>query len=150
MIGRIEEQKLLLSLLEEDEPQFVAVFGRRRIGKTYLVREVFQHRFTFQHTGVSNADLSPGTRKRNQLEKFKESLTEAGYNSPEKLKSWNDAFNGLKEVIRHSSERKKAIFKLYTGTKYAIHPTLITVYGLFSNAYAADIQAVITANDLFE
>ena len=67
MIGRIEEQKLLLSLLEEDEPQFVAVFGRRRIGKTYLVREVFQHRFTFQHTGVSNADLSPGTRKRNQL-----------------------------------------------------------------------------------
>lgn len=87
MIGRIEEQKMLLSLLEEDEPQFVAVFGRRRIGKTYLVREVFQHRFTFQHTGVSNADLFPGTRKRNQLEKFNESLTETGYNSPEKLKS---------------------------------------------------------------
>ena len=110
MIGRIEEQKLLLSLLEEDEPQFVAVFGRRRIGKTYLVRETFQHKFTFQHTGVSNADLTPGTRKKTQLEKFEESLREAGYRPPQGLKSWNDAFNGLKEVIRHSSARKKVIF----------------------------------------
>ena len=36
MIGRIEEKKQLQSLLKEEESQFVAVFGRRRIGKTYL------------------------------------------------------------------------------------------------------------------
>lgn len=34
MIGRIEEKKLLQGLIKEKEPQFVAVFGRRRIGKT--------------------------------------------------------------------------------------------------------------------
>ena len=34
MIGRIEEIAFLKSLIEEKEPQFVAVFGRRRIGKT--------------------------------------------------------------------------------------------------------------------
>ena len=109
---RIRETESLRQIqqLSLQHAQFTVLTGRRRIGKTYLVREVFQHRFTFQHTGVSNADLFPGTRKRNQLEKFKESLTEAGYNSPEKLKSWNHAFNVLKEVIRHSSERKKAIF----------------------------------------
>ena len=39
MIGRVEEQKLLQSLLKEDESQFVAVFGRRRVGKTFLIRE---------------------------------------------------------------------------------------------------------------
>ena len=110
MIGRVKERELLLSLLEEDEPQFAAVFGRRRIGKTYLIRETFQHQFTFQHTGVSNADITPGARKKVQLEKFEESLAEAGYKPSEKLTSWNDAFNGLKEVIRHSSDRKKVIF----------------------------------------
>ena len=52
MIGRKEEKEYLLSLLEEEESQFVAVFGRRRVGKTYLVRETFNHRFTFQHTGL--------------------------------------------------------------------------------------------------
>ena len=41
MIGRINEKKYLQSLLNEEESQFVAVFGRRRIGKTYLVRESF-------------------------------------------------------------------------------------------------------------
>ena len=41
MIGRINEKKYLQSLLNEEETQFVSVFGRRRIGKTYLVRESF-------------------------------------------------------------------------------------------------------------
>lgn len=41
MIGRTEKTKMRLSLLHEEEPQFIAVFGRRRIGKTYLVRESF-------------------------------------------------------------------------------------------------------------
>ena len=40
-VGRIEEKKLLKSLLKEDESQFVAVFGRRRVRKTFLVRENF-------------------------------------------------------------------------------------------------------------
>ena len=53
------------------------------------------------------------------------------------------------EFVR-SMNRKISDFRLCTGTKYAIHPTLITVCGLFSNAYAADIQAVITASDLFD
>jgi len=50
MIGRIEEKEYLQSLLNEEEPQFVAVYGRRRVGKTYLIRESFEHSFTFEHT----------------------------------------------------------------------------------------------------
>ena len=57
MIGRIEETKMLQSLLHEEDPQFIAVFGRRRIGKTYLVRESFHYQFTFQHTGISNLSI---------------------------------------------------------------------------------------------
>ncbi len=110
MIGRKEESKLLKSLMKEEEPQFVAVFGRRRIGKTYLVRESFEHNFTFQHTGLSNSSIPAKTQKQAQLDKFEESLLEYGFKSSEKITSWNQAFNGLKEVIKNSKEKKKVIF----------------------------------------
>ncbi len=44
MIGREEERKYLQSLKNEEEPQFVAVYGRRRVGKTYLIRESFGYK----------------------------------------------------------------------------------------------------------
>ena len=50
MVGRTEEKRQLQSLLNEEESQFVAVFGRRRVGKTFLIRESFDYKFTFQHT----------------------------------------------------------------------------------------------------
>ena len=110
MIGRKEEKKYLLSLLNEEEPQFVALFGRRRIGKTYLIRETFNHSFTFEHTGISNNGIEAGFRKTAQLDKFFESLKEYGYKSNDKFTSWNDAFNGLKTIINNSKEKKKIIF----------------------------------------
>ena len=68
MVGRVEEQKLLQSLLKEDESQFVAVFGRRRVGKTFLIRESFDYKFTFQHTGISTDSIIKSARKKTQLE----------------------------------------------------------------------------------
>ncbi len=110
MIGRKEEKKFLLSLKNEEEHQFIAVFGRRRIGKTYLIRESFEYNFTFQHTGISNNQIEPGQRKQAQLDKFAESLKEAGIDDCPQLKEWNDAFNVLKELIKKSHEKKKVIF----------------------------------------
>lgn len=109
MIGREKEKEYLLSLLEEDESQFVAVFGRRRIGKTYLVRETFDYHFTFEHTGISSAKPG-GNSLRMQLERFAQSLKEAGWNSTAPLTSWNEAFDALKEVVKKSKDRKKVIF----------------------------------------
>ena len=111
MIGREDEIKYLKSLKREEEPQFVAVYGRRRIGKTYLVREVFEYDFTFQHTGLSvDEKKNVESQRQEQLDKFSVSLSEAGYDSGMKLTSWAEAFNGLKEVIRNSKEMKKIIF----------------------------------------
>ena len=97
-------------MLEEEESQFVAVFGRRRIGKTMLIRESFNYQFTFQHTGLSNNTLKSGDRKQAQLDQFAISLAEAGYRPEEKLRSWSDAFSMLKQVICRSKEKKKVIF----------------------------------------
>jgi len=47
-------------------------------------------------------------------------------------------------------ENKIHDFKLVSGTRYAIHPTLITCYGLVENSYSKEIQAVITMDDLYK
>ncbi len=110
MIGRIEEKKYLQNLLKEEESQFVAVFGRRRIGKTYLIRESFDYNFTFEHTGISNASIEKNNQKQAQLNKFKESLISFGCDIKEELTDWNQAFNYLKEVVKNSKEKKKVLF----------------------------------------
>ena len=72
MIGRKVEQSELMRMYESDESEFVAIYGRRRVGKTYLVRETFDGQFTFQHSG-----LAKGGMKR-QLANFAVSLKSFG------------------------------------------------------------------------
>ena len=58
MIGRKEEKRMLQSLIKEEESQFVAVYGRRRIGKTYLVRESFHYVRTLQKSYTKSPKAS--------------------------------------------------------------------------------------------
>jgi AAA+ ATPase superfamily predicted ATPase len=104
MIGREKEQKLLLETLESDESQFVAVYGRRRVGKTYLIRETFGYNFAFQHTGLQNGN------KAEQLKEFKRSLKNAGMKNIPTLSDWSDAFFALWEFLKTLPEGKKVIF----------------------------------------
>jgi len=110
MVGRKEELKYFKSLLNEEESQFVAVFGRRRIGKTYLIRESFEYKFTFEHTGISNVTTDASCQRQAQLDKFLESLNRYGYFNDEKITNWNQAFNCLKQIIERSNDKKKIIF----------------------------------------
>ena len=89
LIGRKKEQKTLLSLLESQESEFVAVYGRRRVGKTFLVRETFDYKFAFQHTGLQNA------KKQEQLKEFHKSLKNSGMKKIPTLNDWSDAFSAL-------------------------------------------------------
>ncbi len=105
IIGRESEIKLLKSLSRSDESKFVAVYGRRRVGKTYLIREAFDYTFTFQHTGIYNAPI------KEQLKEFRESLYAAGMKKTNLPKTWNDAFHLLEHFIAElPTEGKKVIF----------------------------------------
>ena len=105
LIGREKEAAVLLEAAEKEEAQFVAVYGRRRVGKTYLVRETFKGRFTFQHAGIYK-----GTRTQ-QLSAFFDALREAGLPEGfEEPKDWLGAFRLLKEIIRRSTQKKKILF----------------------------------------
>ena len=72
MIGRIKEKRQLNDVFASSQSEFVAVYGRRRIGKTYLITETFENRFAFHHTGLKEQ----GTRR--QLEHFRLSLRQQG------------------------------------------------------------------------
>ena len=104
IIGREKEQRELLSLLEKEDSQFCAVYGRRRVGKTYLIRETFNYQFCFQHTGVAKGTL------RQQLTAFRNSLIAAGMTRCAIPKTWIDAFELLKQFINDAPAGKKVLF----------------------------------------
>ena len=58
MIGRTKELKTLRDCISADRSRLVVVYGRRRVGKTFLVREAFDYRFTFTHTGLEDGDYA--------------------------------------------------------------------------------------------
>ena len=104
LIGREKEQKVLTEAFQADESKFVAVYGRRRVGKTYLIRESMNSRFTFQHTGYYGGKLS------DELFEFCASLREYGLKDFAKPGNWLEAFELLKELIRYSTEKRKVVF----------------------------------------
>lgn len=103
IIGREKERLELLSLLEKEESQFCAVYGRRRVGKTYLIRETFNYQFCFHHTGIAKGTLHQ------QLTAFRNSLVAAGMKCAIP-KTWIDAFELLKVLINNSPSGKKVLF----------------------------------------
>lgn len=104
MIGRKSEKERLLRAKESEYSEFVAVYGRRRVGKTFLIRETFDYMFAFQHAGVANGTLHE------QLDQFRSALKDCGYRDCPPLKSWFEAFDALKVVIQQSTEEKKVVF----------------------------------------
>ena len=105
IIGRNEEQDALQQYVDSEKPEFVVVYGRRRVGKTYLVKEFFGQSFTFYHTGLANA------KKEEQLESFNVSLNYYGKMPYPQAKSWMDTLRQLVHLLEHSKKRgKKIIF----------------------------------------
>lgn len=105
MIGRKDEIRALDWDFQKEDPQFVAVYGRRRIGKTFLVREKFCDRFAFCHTGVRDGNLEE------QLQAFQLSLMQYGYRKCPRLRNWLDAFSRLRELIAQDGRTdRKVVF----------------------------------------
>ena len=105
MIGREQESKDLLEAAKRNEAQLVVVYGRRRVGKTYLVRETFGNRFYFEHSGVAKGTM------RDQLDAFRDSLLRCGATETPELENWRTAFLALERFIKEGeSRRKKVVF----------------------------------------
>jgi len=106
-IGRKEERSILEAALNSRESEMVAVVGRRRVGKTYLIESVFQKEIIFQITGLQNATKSE------QLDNFTIRLNELSNSKLpiEKPKSWLRAFAMLTIYLEEQLDAtKKVVF----------------------------------------
>jgi AAA+ ATPase superfamily predicted ATPase len=105
MIGRHAEQEEFVRFLESEKSEFVAVFGRRRVGKTYLICEYFAGTFSFYHTGMANSSTET------QLKNFNSSLQKYGKMPYPKVVTWLEAFEQLIHLLKDNKKKgKKVVF----------------------------------------
>jgi len=108
LIGREQETKILRELLTTNESEFVALYGRRRVGKTFLVEQVYKKEIVFAVTGLNKAE------KDMQLENFTNALNERLKNTarvPTTPKSWLKVFDILKQYLAGiKRSHKKVVF----------------------------------------
>ena len=102
--NREKERNELIKLFESKRSEFVAIYGRRRVGKTYLIRETFKGKFSFQHTGLKDANVEE------QLQEFFHSLQRNGLRSKKKPRNWSEAFFMLETLLDRKKDGKKMVF----------------------------------------
>lgn len=104
MIGRRKEIRILEDAYASGNPEFVAVYGRRRVGKTFLVKELFGDRITFSYTGALNCST------KTQLAYFRDALIDYGFDKTPLPRSWSEAFRLLRQFIETSKVERKIVF----------------------------------------
>lgn len=111
MIGREKETKELNRLYNSGRAELVAVYGRRRVGKTFLIGEVFEGRFTFRHAGLSPAEENSKGLLRAQLDHFYNSLRLYGMDESGKPSDWLEAFFLLEKFLQeHDDGSRQVVF----------------------------------------
>lgn len=106
IFGREKEIKILDRLYRSNKPEFLAIYGRRRVGKTYLIHEYYKNKGVyFCITGSANSN------KKLQLRKFYRELlnTFPNLENSNEPKDWDEALYMLKEAIAKIDPTKKVI-----------------------------------------
>ena len=94
VIGREREMTELQRSLESDRSEFVIVYGRRRVGKTYLVDNFFNYEYDFSFVGGHRLT------KQKQLRNFAKAMKKYAHLARQpKYASWDDAFDALEEYM---------------------------------------------------
>ena len=94
LIGREQEIRLLREYTTSDRPEFVAIYGRRRVGKTFLINRLFDGKMTFSMTGVLDGSMSE------QMDAFVDAMQEYSGSLIDKPETWMAAFRILKAFLK--------------------------------------------------
>lgn len=105
IIGREKELQILTSIKENTQPEFVAIYGRRRVGKTFLIRKAFENQLTFQMTGIANVSTEE------QLVNFWTAFTlQTSINLESPPKNWLEAFQQIRLLILKNTSKPCILF----------------------------------------
>ncbi|MDR0230831.1 MAG: AAA family ATPase [Dysgonamonadaceae bacterium] len=105
IIGRETEIKRFTEYINSDKAELVAVYGRRRVGKTFLIKRFFNEKFDFYLSGAENAS------KQQQLFNFTAALNKYSGKENPIVKDWQNAFIQLEQYLRSvKTKGRKVIF----------------------------------------
>ena len=94
IIGREREIKDLEKYVKSGRPEFIAIYGRRRVGKTYLINQLFNGRLAFSMTGVIDGDFNE------EMEAFMDAMDLYGFSVEEQPATWMKAFSLLRKALQ--------------------------------------------------
>ena len=107
IIGREREIRELRHLYDSNKAEFVAIYGRRRVGKTFLVDETLKGKITFRHAGLSPVEKeSKKNSLKEQLKHFYFSLQMFGSKEKKCPVSWMEAFFMLAKLLESKDDGK--------------------------------------------
>ena len=141
MIGRKKELEILANAYASKKAELIAVFGRRRVGKTYLVGSFFEGKIDFELTG-----LKDGT-KQQQLRNFAYSLKDVQKleDLPPPPIDWLEAFHQLKTYLESldNTEKRKVVFIDELPWMAGGRSDFLTGFSYFWNSYAAKANIIV-------
>ena len=104
LIGRVKEIRLLEEYYQSDKSEFVAVYGRRRVGKTFMICETLEDRFDFSYTGQYKVAA------KTQIGEFRKEISRRSGHACETAKDWFGAFDLLKEYLLGLKKKRVVVF----------------------------------------
>ncbi len=141
MIGRSKEIDILNKAYQSSKPELVAVIGRRRVGKTYLIRKFFEGKIDFEIVGLKDG------KKDQQLRNFAYSLKETKQSPTlgDIPVDWLEAFYFLKEYLQSLGDphRKKVVFIDELPWMATAKSDFLTGFSYFWNSYASKSSIVV-------
>ena len=132
LIGRDREKKILADCIDSQRAEFIAVYGRRRVGKTYLVKQYFNNSFSFYVTGIYAAG------KEDQLKNFYRRLNEKSRKTFVVKDNWFDAFEDLRMYLSSIKDKKIIVFIDEMPWMDTHNSKFIKALELFWNSWASD------------
>ncbi len=139
-VGRIEEKRLLENALQSPKAEMVSVIGRRRVGKTFLVKSVYQEKIDFEITGIQHAT------RREQLRNFMLQISKfSGGSFPlTEPKDWLEAFYLLSKYLELKKKPGKKIVFLDELPWLATHKSgFLKGLSWFWNSWATNQSIVV-------
>jgi uncharacterized protein len=140
LIGREPQIQELEEALHSNRPEMIALVGRRRVGKTYLVKQVFKERIDFEITGLQKGN------KQDQLQNFVFCVGKyfPNYRFREKPTSWLIAFHQLSQALESlKKEEKKVVFIDELPWLDSNRAGFITGLSWFWNSWAVNEHIVV-------
>jgi uncharacterized protein len=139
VVGRDFEVDRMRGFLETSESELLAVIGRRRVGKTFLIKKVYQNEMVFHITGIQ--DVSRSLQLDNFVEARNQFFDES--KSFEKPKTWLTAFLQLKQLLGKPKKKKRVLFFDELPWLASSSNEFLKAFDHFWNTWAIDQNLVV-------